>query len=104
MRAVRSTGDGVEVVDVDEPDGAGELLTMRAASICGSDLGYIAMGSRFVLGRVPSRQPPTGRAAPSGRHRHRVAGRFMVDDSFFHVVELVDRASEAVLFPEVAGR
>ncbi len=50
MRAVRSTGEGVEVVDVDEPDGPGELLTMRTASICGSDLGYIAMGSRFVLG------------------------------------------------------
>jgi len=33
----------------------------------------------------------------------------MTDDSFFHVthgirVEMVDRASEAVLFPEVAGR
>jgi len=69
MRAVRSTGDGVEVVDVDEPDGAGELLTMRAASVCGSDLGYIAMGSRFVLGRVPSRQPPTGRHRRPGRWR-----------------------------------
>jgi 2-desacetyl-2-hydroxyethyl bacteriochlorophyllide A dehydrogenase len=50
MRAVRSTGEGVEVVDVDEPEGPGELLTMRTASICGSDFGYIAMGSRFVLG------------------------------------------------------
>jgi 2-desacetyl-2-hydroxyethyl bacteriochlorophyllide A dehydrogenase len=50
MRAVRSTGEGVEVVDVDEPEGPGERLTMRTASICGSDLGYIAMGSRFVLG------------------------------------------------------
>jgi 2-desacetyl-2-hydroxyethyl bacteriochlorophyllide A dehydrogenase len=50
MRAVRSTGEGVEVVDVDQPAGPGELLTMRTASICGSDLGYIAMGSRFVLG------------------------------------------------------
>ena len=50
MRAVRSTGEGVEVVDVDEPDGPGVLLTMRTASICGSDFGYIAMGSRFVLG------------------------------------------------------
>jgi 2-desacetyl-2-hydroxyethyl bacteriochlorophyllide A dehydrogenase len=50
MRAVRSTGEGVEVVDVDEPDGPGARLTMRTASICGSDFGYIAMGSRFVLG------------------------------------------------------
>ena len=50
MRAVRSTGVGVEVVEVPEPEGPGELLTMRSASICGSDFGYIAAGSRFILG------------------------------------------------------
>jgi 2-desacetyl-2-hydroxyethyl bacteriochlorophyllide A dehydrogenase len=50
MKAVRGAGDGVELVDVDEPPGRGELLTMRAVSICGSDFGYIAGGSRFVLG------------------------------------------------------
>lgn len=62
MRAVRSTGEGVEVVDVDEPDGPGELLTMRTASICGSDLGYIAMGSRFVLGHELAGVTADGRA------------------------------------------
>jgi 2-desacetyl-2-hydroxyethyl bacteriochlorophyllide A dehydrogenase len=62
MRAVRSTGEGVEVVDVEEPDGPGELLTMRTAGICGSDLGYIAMGSRFVLGHELAGVTADGRA------------------------------------------
>ena len=38
MRAVRSAPAGVTVVDVDEPDGAGELVKIRPASICASDL------------------------------------------------------------------
>lgn len=50
MRAVRSAPPGVEVVDVDEPEGPGALVRIRSASICASDLGYIAAGSRFVLG------------------------------------------------------
>lgn len=50
MKAVRSVEGGVAVVDVDEPPGAGELLEMRATSICGSDLSYIRFGSRFILG------------------------------------------------------
>ena len=50
MRAVRSTPPGVAVVDVDEPDGAGELISIRSASICASDFGYIEMGSQFLLG------------------------------------------------------
>ena len=50
MKAVRSVEGGVAVVDVDEPPGAGELLDMRATSICGSDLSYIRFGSRFILG------------------------------------------------------
>jgi len=54
MKAVRSTGvacEGVRVVDVDEPPGFGdELLQMRSGSVCGSDLMYIAMGSKAVLG------------------------------------------------------
>ena len=54
MRAVRSTGEDVagrdvEVVDVALPD-AGVVVTIRSASICGSDFGYIRGGSRFVLG------------------------------------------------------
>ena len=50
MKAVRSTGGGVAVVDVDEPPGTGEVLDMQATSICGSDLSYIRFGSRNILG------------------------------------------------------
>ncbi len=50
MKAVRSVEGGVAVVDVEEPPGTGEVLEMRATSICGSDLSYIRFGSRFILG------------------------------------------------------
>jgi threonine dehydrogenase-like Zn-dependent dehydrogenase len=50
MKAVRSIEGGVSVVDVDEPPGIGEVLDMRATSICGSDLSYIRFGSRNILG------------------------------------------------------
>jgi threonine dehydrogenase-like Zn-dependent dehydrogenase len=50
MRAVRSASPGVEVVDIDVPDGPGELVKIRAASICSSDFSYIAHGSTAVLG------------------------------------------------------
>ena len=50
MKAVRSVEGGVAVVDLDEPPGIGELLDMRATSICGSDLSYIRFGSRAILG------------------------------------------------------
>jgi 2-desacetyl-2-hydroxyethyl bacteriochlorophyllide A dehydrogenase len=50
MKAVRSVEGGVAVVELDEPPGVGELLGMRATSICGSDLSYIRFGSRAILG------------------------------------------------------
>ena len=50
MKAVRSIEGGVAVVELDEPPGTGELLDMRATSICGSDLSYIRFGSRAILG------------------------------------------------------
>lgn len=51
MRAVRSTGEGgVEVVDVPDPEGPGEVVDIRSASICGSDFGFLQAGSRFVMG------------------------------------------------------
>ena len=50
MKAVRSVEGGVALVDLDEPPGVGELLDMRATSICGSDLSYIRFGSRAILG------------------------------------------------------
>ena len=62
MRAVRSTPPGVAVVDVDEPDGPGELIAIRSASICASDFGYIAMGSQWVLGHELAGVAEDGRA------------------------------------------
>jgi 2-desacetyl-2-hydroxyethyl bacteriochlorophyllide A dehydrogenase len=51
MKAVRSSGGGVGVVDVDEPPGHGDhVLDIRAAGICASDLGYITYGSTSILG------------------------------------------------------
>ncbi len=50
MKAVRSVEGGVAVVDLDEAPGTGELLEMTAASICASDLSYIQLGSRWILG------------------------------------------------------
>ena len=44
MRGVRSTADGPAVVEVDEPTGDGLLLEVRSSSICGTDLGFLAMG------------------------------------------------------------
>lgn len=50
MKAVRAAEGGVRLVDLDEPPGTGELLQIRSASICSSDLGYISGGSRHILG------------------------------------------------------
>jgi len=66
MRAVRSTKPGVTVVDVDEPDGPGELIKITSASICASDLGYIEMGSTMVLGHELA---GCHRGRPHRRHR-----------------------------------
>ena len=50
MKTVRAAENRVTVVDVDEPPGAGELLEMTAPSVCASDLMYIRLGSRQILG------------------------------------------------------
>jgi threonine dehydrogenase-like Zn-dependent dehydrogenase len=50
MKAVRGAGTGVEIVEVDEPSGPGDLVTIRSASICGSDFMYLRTGSRYVIG------------------------------------------------------
>src|SRR6476469_5147910 len=50
MKAVRGAEGGVVVVDVEEPPGAGELLDVRATSVCASDLLYLGVGSRKVMG------------------------------------------------------
>ena len=50
MKAVRASEGGVTVVDLEEPPGTGELLEIKATSICASDLTYIAWGFRKILG------------------------------------------------------
>ena len=50
MKAVRGAEGGVVVVDVHEPPGVGELLTMKSTSICSSDLTYLRYGARNIMG------------------------------------------------------
>jgi 2-desacetyl-2-hydroxyethyl bacteriochlorophyllide A dehydrogenase len=50
VKAVRSHDGAVKVVQVDEPPGTGEILDMRATSVCASDLSYIRFGSTNILG------------------------------------------------------
>ncbi len=50
MKAVRGIADGVAVVELDEPPGTGEVLDMRATSVCASDLSYIRFGSTNIMG------------------------------------------------------
>ena len=61
MKAVRSVEGGVAVVDVDDPPGAGQLLAMKATSVCGSDLSYINFGSRAILGHELAGMGPDGK-------------------------------------------
>ncbi len=62
MRAVRSAPPGVSVVDIDVPDGPGELVAIRSASICSSDFKYIAHGSTSILGHELAGVTEDGRA------------------------------------------
>jgi 2-desacetyl-2-hydroxyethyl bacteriochlorophyllide A dehydrogenase len=50
VKAVRAGNGGVAVVDLAEPPGSGELVDIRATSVCASDLGYVAMGFDKILG------------------------------------------------------
>jgi 2-desacetyl-2-hydroxyethyl bacteriochlorophyllide A dehydrogenase len=50
MKAVRAVDGGVAVVDVEEPPGVGEVVSVTAASICSSDFLYISLSSGKVLG------------------------------------------------------
>jgi 2-desacetyl-2-hydroxyethyl bacteriochlorophyllide A dehydrogenase len=51
MRAVMNTGDGIRVVDAGEPGGAGVRLSVAAAGICGTDVGFVAAGiTGFIYG------------------------------------------------------
>ncbi|ADP83300.1 zinc-dependent alcohol dehydrogenase [Pseudofrankia inefficax] len=50
MKAVRNAPPGVEVVEVEEPTGDGELVKVAAVSICASDFLYLRYGSRQIAG------------------------------------------------------
>ncbi len=50
MRAVRNAPPTVEVVEVDEPYGEGELVRVAAVAICASDLNYLRWGSTQIAG------------------------------------------------------
>ena len=50
MRAVRYAPPGVELVEVDEPEGEGELIKVTGVGICASDFNYIRYGSRQIAG------------------------------------------------------
>jgi 2-desacetyl-2-hydroxyethyl bacteriochlorophyllide A dehydrogenase len=50
MRAVRGHDGQPMIVDIDDPPGHGELLSMRAVGICASDLAYLTFGSEVILG------------------------------------------------------
>ena len=50
MRAVRNAPPGVEVVEIDEPAGEGELVRVAVTGICASDLNYLVWGSTQIAG------------------------------------------------------
>jgi threonine dehydrogenase-like Zn-dependent dehydrogenase len=50
MRAVRNAPPTVEVVEIDEPEGEGELVRVAATGICASDLTYLRAGSTEIAG------------------------------------------------------
>ena len=51
MRAVRNDENGIHVVELPDPEGDGALVEIASCGICGTDLGYLAMGPlSFTLG------------------------------------------------------
>ena len=50
MKAVRNAPPSVEVVDVAEPNGVGELVRVAAAGTCASDFKYLQYGSTQIAG------------------------------------------------------
>ena len=63
MRAVRGRDGSPVLTDVDEPPGQGELLTMKASGICGSDMHYYFHGG---VGSFRIREPLTPGHEASG--------------------------------------
>jgi len=50
VKAVRNAAPTVEVVELDEPPGEGELVRVTATGICASDLNYLRFGSTQIAG------------------------------------------------------
>jgi threonine dehydrogenase-like Zn-dependent dehydrogenase len=50
VKAVRNSPPSVEVVDVDEPQGEGELVRVMATGICASDFKYLRWGGTQIAG------------------------------------------------------
>jgi threonine dehydrogenase-like Zn-dependent dehydrogenase len=50
VRAVRNAPPTVEIVEIDEPDGEGELVRVAVTGICASDLNYLRFGSTQIAG------------------------------------------------------
>lgn len=50
MRAVRTAPPSVEVVEIGEPDGEGELIRVSSVGICASDLLYMSYGLVQIAG------------------------------------------------------
>lgn len=62
MKAVRNAPPGVEVVEVDEPEGDGVLVRVAATGICASDLEYVRWGSTQIAGHEFAGVTEDGRA------------------------------------------
>ncbi|WP_085997871.1 zinc-dependent alcohol dehydrogenase [Nocardia jiangxiensis] len=50
IRAVRAAGGSAVLAAVDEPPGSGEIISMRAAGICASDIVALANGTPWIIG------------------------------------------------------
>jgi threonine dehydrogenase-like Zn-dependent dehydrogenase len=50
LKAVRNAPPGVEVIQIDEPEGEGELVRVAVTGICASDLNYLRFGSTQIAG------------------------------------------------------
>jgi len=62
MRAVRNAPPEVRVVDIDEPEGDGELVRVAGTGICASDLMYLRFGSTQIAGHEFAGVLPDGTA------------------------------------------
>jgi threonine dehydrogenase-like Zn-dependent dehydrogenase len=60
VRAVRNATPGVEVVEIDEPAGDGELVRVAVTGICASDLNYLRFGSTQIAGHEFAGTLPDG--------------------------------------------